>query len=265
MELPRLQGRDFTPEDRAGGEPVAIVNAQVAAKIASGGSAIGHRIRLRDVDRPEWATVVGVVGNAKHFQLEELQLDQVYLPYTQRPLIFTEVVVRAAGDPMAVANSVRSAIWRVDPDQPVWRIRPLTLSIEGALGARPFIMWLLTSFAIVAVVLAVIGVYGVMSFVVAGRKQEMGIRMALGAPAGQVLGLVLRQGMRTVAVAIAIGLALSLAATRALESQLFGITRVDPLTFAFVPILLAAAALAACYVPARRASQVDPLVALREN
>jgi putative ABC transport system permease protein len=268
MDLPRLQGRDFTPEDREGGEPVAIVNAQLAAKIAPGDSAIGHRIRLRDVDRPDWAVVVGVVGNAKHFQLEEAQLDQVYLPYTQRPLIFTEVVVRVVptvSDPMTVANSVRSAIWRVDPDQPVWRVRPLTLSIEGALGARPFIMWLLTSFAIIAVVLAVIGVYGVMSFIVARRRQEMGIRIALGAPAGQVLGLVLRQGLRTIAVAIAIGLGLSLAAARALESQLFGVTRMDPLTFAAVPILLAAAALAACYLPARRASQVDPVIALREE
>jgi putative ABC transport system permease protein len=210
-----------------------------------------------------WRTIVGVVANAKHFQLNETTLDQVYIPYTQRPLIFTEIVVRTAADPMGAANAVRSAIWRVDRDQPVWRVRPVTQSIEGALGARKFTMRLLGAFAVIAVILAIIGVYGVMSYAVARRTQEMGIRMALGARAPQVVGMVLRQGMRTIGIALALGLIVSLGATRILETQLYGVSRIDPVTFAVVPLVLAIVALAACYVPARRASRVDPVIALR--
>jgi len=267
LRLPRLAGRDFTAEDRATTMPVAIVNDQLAKKIAAkgGGSVIGGRIRIAPADTSPWATIVGVVGNAKHFQLEEAPLDQVYVPYTQLPLIFTELVVRTTGDPMLVANAVRSAIWRVDPDQPVWRIRPVTQSIEGQLGARKFTMRLLASFAILAVVLATIGVYGVMSYAVAQRTQEMGIRMALGARTTQVVGLVLRQGLRTVALALVLGLAAAFMATRLLETQLFGVERTDPLTFAVVPLALALVAFAACYLPARRASRVDPVVALRSD
>ncbi|HEY8176185.1 MAG TPA: ABC transporter permease, partial [Gemmatimonadaceae bacterium] len=263
MRIPRLGGRDFTPDDRATNMLVAIVNEQLAKKIAPQGSAIGKRIRPSPADQPAWATIVGVVGNAKHFQLEEAPLDQVYVPFTQRPLIFTELVVRAPGDPMSVANSVRSAIWRVDRDQPVWRVRPVTQSIDGALGTRKFIMRLLASFAVLAVVLATIGVYGVMSYAVARRTQEMGIRMALGARSNQVVGMVLRQGMRTIAIALVIGLGVALAATRVLETQLYGVQRLDPLTFAAVPLALALVALVACYLPARRASRVDPVRALR--
>jgi predicted permease len=265
LRIPRLAGRDFTAEDRGTTMPVAIVNEQLANKIAPQGSAIGKRIRIAPADRPAWATVVGVVGNAKHFQLEEAPLDQVYVPYTQQPLIFTELVVRASGDPMLVANAVKSAIWRVDRDQPVWRIRPVTQSIEGQLGARKFTMRLLSSFAVLAVRLATIGVYGVMSYAVARRTQEMGIRMALGAKTTQVVGMVLRQGLRTVALALVIGLAVSFVATRLLETQLFGVERTDPLTFVVVPLALAVVALAACYLPARRASRVDPVVALRAD
>ena len=263
MGIPRLGGRDFTLDDRAGGTPVAIVNQQLARKVAPHGSPIGKRLRLTDGDSAAWTTVVGVVGNAKHFQLNEAQLDQVYVPYMQKPLIFTEVVVRSAADLMIVANAVKSAIWRVDRDQPVWRVRPLTQSIDGALGTRKFMMRLLASFAVLAVVLAIIGVYGVMSYAVARRTQEMGIRMALGARTTQVVGMILRQGMRTIALAIVLGLGVSLLATRVLETQLFGVAATDPLTYAAVPIALALVALAACYLPARRASRVDPLVALR--
>ena len=140
---------------------MAIVNQQLANKIAPHGSAIGKRIRVSPGDQTPWATIVGVVGNARHFQLEEQPLDQIYVSYNQRPLIFTELVVRStSGDPMSVANAVRSAIWRVDRDQPVWRVRPVSQSIEGGLGARRFTMRLLASFAVLAVVLATIGVYG---------------------------------------------------------------------------------------------------------
>jgi putative ABC transport system permease protein len=265
LNIPLLAGRDFTNDDRQGSMTVAIVNAQLAKKLAPDGKPLGKRIQVMDGPSAGWATVVGVVGNAKHFELNEATIDQLYLPTLQVPLIFTEVVVRANGDPMSVANAVRSAIWRVDRDQPVWRVRPVTTSIEGQLGSRKFTMRLLTGFAILAMLLATIGIYGVMSYGVAKRTQELGVRMALGARRTQVVGMVLRQGMRTTAIAIVIGLAASFAATRVLEAELFGVSATDPLTFAVVPLALVLIALAACYVPARRASRVDPVVALRAD
>ena len=266
MRIPRVEGRDFAESDRLGAAPVVIVNEQLARKLAPVGSALGKQLQVAFADEPIWATIVGVVGNAKHFQLNEAQVDQVYVPYSQVPLIFTEVVVRTtSADPLSVANAVRSAIWRVDRDQPIWRVRPVTLSIENQLGTRKFMMRMIASFAVLAVVLAIIGVYGVMSYAVARRTQEMGIRMALGARATQVVTMVLKQGMRTIVVALAIGLVAAYFATRVLETQLFGIAPTDPLTFAAVSLGLAAIAFVACYLPARRASKVDPLVALRAD
>ena len=266
MRIPVLAGRDFGDEDRATTMPVAIVNEQLARKLAPDGQALGKRVKITPADTSSrWATVVGVVGNAKHFTVNETQVDQVYVPFAQRALIFTELVVRSDSDPQLVAEPVRAAIWRVDRDQPVWRIRPLMVSIENQLGARALTMRLLAAFAILAVLLATIGVYGVMSYAVAKRTQEMGIRMALGAGSKQVVSMVLRQGMATVAIALVLGLAGAFAATRLLETQLFGVTPTDPLTFVTVPLALAAIALVACYLPARRASRVDPLIALRSD
>jgi putative ABC transport system permease protein len=265
MRIPRLGGRDFSDADQHGSLPVAIVNAQLAKKLAPQGSPLGKRIRVSPSDGVAWLTVVGVVGNAKHFSLNEQQLDQIYVPYAQVPLIFTELVVRTDGDPMSVANAVRAAIWRVDRDQPVWRIRPLVAPIEGQLAGRAFMSRLLGSFAVVGLILATIGVYGVMSYAVARRTQEMGIRMALGAEARQVVGMVLRQGLRTIAIALVIGLGASLGAARLIEAQLFDVAPTDPLTFALAPLVLAVIAIVACYLPARRASRVDPLVALRSE
>jgi ABC-type antimicrobial peptide transport system permease subunit len=166
---------------------------------------------------------------------------------------------------MGVANAVKAAIWRVDRDQPVWRVRPLTTSIDEQLGSRQFTMRLLGTFAVLAVLLAVIGVYGVMSYAVARRTQEMGVRMALGARSAQVVRLVLGQGMRTIATGLAIGVVGSFGATRVMRTQLFGVGPNDPVTFVLVPIALAAVAIVACYLPARRASRVDPVVALRSE
>ena len=265
LEIPQLAGRDFAAGDRLGATPVAIVNEQLARKIAPDGSPIGRQLRVFGTDTPAWATIVGVVGNAKHFRLTESQLDQVYPPYRQRPLIFTEVVVRAAQDPLTISNAVREAIWRVDRNQPVWGIRPVTRSIDQQLGSRRFMMGLLAAFAALAVILATIGVYGVMSYIVARRTQEMGVRMALGARATQVVGMVLGQGARTIIVATLLGVAAAFLATRLIESQLYGVPATDPLTFLAAPVLLAAVALFACWLPALRASRVDPVVALRSE
>ena len=189
--------------------------------------------------------------------------DPFTLPYMQRALIFTEVVVRASGDPTTLANAIRGAIWRVDRDQPVWSVRTMDRVLDQARGGPKLTVWLMTAFAGLALVLAAIGVYGVMSYAVARRTQEVGIRMALGARRTQVLGMVIRDGMRTIGLALAAGVAVAAVATRLLASQLFGVSTIDPLTFATVPLLLGLVALAACYLPALRASRVDPIVALR--
>ena len=263
VEIPRLTGRDFTPEDRAGSMPVAIINQQLARRFTS--SPIGQQIRLMDGDEPRLLTIVGVVGTARHFGLNEAPLEQVYLPHNQKPLIFTEVVVRGVGDPMSLGPAVQQAIWRVDRDQPVWGMRPVTQSIQGALTSRTFTMRLLGLFAVVALLLATIGVYGVMSYMVARRTQEMGVRIALGARPTQVVGMIVQEGTVTVGVALAVGLAAAYGTSRLLETQLYGVQRGDLLTYVLAAGVLGAIALLACYLPARRASRVDPVIALRAD
>jgi putative ABC transport system permease protein len=264
MRIPLVAGRDFTSDDRLGAMPVVIVNEQLARKIAPAGPALGKQVKLPDGDSMKWFTVVGVVGNAKQFTISEPQLDQAYLPVAQRPLIFTEAVLRTSGDPARLVAPARSAIWRVDGEQPVWRIRPLIDSIRGQLGQRQFILRLLGGFTALAVLLAMIGIYGVTGYAVAGRTQEMGIRMALGARAGQVVRLVIRQSMTTIGAAIVVGLAVSVAAAKFIEAQLYGVRATDPVVYALVPLTLAAIALVACWLPARRASAIDPVTTLRE-
>jgi len=264
MRIPRLSGRDFSMTDRADAAPVVIVNDRLARRAWPNESPLGKRIRLGGEDAP-WATVVGVVGSVKHFRLAEDPLDQAYVPYPQRALIFTEVVVRALGDPAQIANAVRGAVWHVDRDQPVWRVRTMDRVLDEARGGPKLTVGLMAAFASLALVLAAIGVYGVMNYTVARRTQEVGIRMALGARRNQVLAMVLREGMRTTFVAILLGLAVAAGATRLLSSQLFGVSAIDPLTFGAVPMVLGLVAFLACYLPARRASRVDPLVALRSD
>jgi putative ABC transport system permease protein len=262
MVIPRRAGRDFAMTDREGAPRVVIVNDRLASRMWPRESALGKQIRIGGPDEP-WATIVGVVATVKHFRLTETPIDQAYFPYLQRPLIFTEIVVRAAGDPTTVANSVRAAIWRVDRDQPVWGIRVMRRVLDGALGQPRFTMWLTASFALVALLLATIGVYGVISYSVAQRTHEVGLRMALGAEGKQVVRMIVGEGSRLVAVSLAIGLAASFGVTRLLRAQLFGIEPSDPLTFGVVTLVLGLVAIAACYLPARRASRVDPMVALR--
>jgi putative ABC transport system permease protein len=265
MRIPRLAGRDFDANDRIGSMPVALVNAQLASKIAPHGSPLGKRVKIPDGAGMSWFTVVGVVGNTKHFAVGEPQLDQLYVPIAQRPLIFTEVVLRTRGEPLSVVPAARQAIWNVDRDQPVWRIRPLVQSLSDGLSARQFILRLLLGFAVIAVLLAMIGIYGVTSYSVAGRSQEMGIRMALGARGGQVVGLVVSQSMKVVGGAIVLGLVISAGATRFIQSQLFGVRAGDPVVYLLVPVILGIIALVACVLPARRASRVDPVSSLRAD
>ncbi|MEJ7813062.1 MAG: ABC transporter permease, partial [Gemmatimonadaceae bacterium] len=238
MAIPLVAGRDFTDADGPTAPGVVVVNAELARREWPGQPAVGKRIRLGDGDAP-WLTVVGVVGNAKHYALSDAPFTQGYIPYRQKPLIFTSIVVRAAGNPLALAGAVRGAIWQVDRDQPVWRVRTMEEVLAGSVEQQRVTTRLLGAFAALALLLAGVGVYGVMSYAVAQRAHEVGLRMALGAKRGQVLALVVRRGMALAAVAIVIGLATALAATGALASQLFGVSRLDPVTFGAVPAVLA--------------------------
>jgi predicted permease len=264
MEMPIVEGRDFDSHDGAESPQVAIVNREMARRAWPGQSSPGKRLKL--IGPPDvWVTVVGMVGDLKQLTLTEPSTPQVYQPMAQTPGIFSSVVARTTGDPMALGNQLRAAIWSVDPDQPVWKVRSMESLVSRDVSPARFTMALTGAFALLALVLAAVGVYGVMSYAVVQRTREVGIRMALGAQRIQVLRLVLGRGMRVVAVATVLGVLVSLAAARLLESQLFGVTATDPVTFALVPLVLASVALLACYLPARRAARVDPMVALRSE
>ncbi len=191
---------------------------------------------------------------------------QAYVPHAQRPQIFTSIVLRTKGDdPHSVATAVRQAVWRVDKDQPIWRFRSMREDLDAVVTSPRVMMWLVGIFSVVAVLVAVVGIYGVLSYTMSQRIQEIGIRIALGADARRVTRMVVAEGARLVGVAVAIGLVGALAATRLLSSQLFGVQPHDAVTFVGVTALLSSVALLACYIPARRASRVDAMEALRTD
>jgi len=262
LGVPLVAGREFTAADAAGSVPVAVVNQELARRTWPGRSALGRRLRISgppDV----WATVIGVVGTIRQRTLREAPSPQLYRPMTQAANIFNSIAARTDGEPMALARSVRAALWSVDPEQPVWRMRSMASLLERDVATPKVIMLLTTLFASLALLLAVIGVYGVVSYVVAERTREVGIRMALGARSSEVVRLFVGRGLRAIGVATATGLAAALAGARVLRAQLYGVSPTDLATFVAVPVILAAVAVLACWLPSRRAARFDPMVALR--
>ena len=258
----RLTGRDFDAGDRAGAPLVVIVNEELAQRAWPGQQAIGQQLRL--IGPPDTtATVVGIAGDIKQISLNEPATPQIWQPMLQTPGIFNSIAARTNGDPAALAPAVRSAIWSVDPDQPVWRMRSMDAFVQGNLAMPRFTMALTLLFALLALLLAAVGVYGVMSFAVVQRTREVGIRMALGARQAEVVRLMLRRGVAVIGIALAVGLAAALGLAPLLRSQLYGVVPFDAVTFFAVPLVLTGVALLACYLPARRAANVDPMVALR--
>lgn len=264
MQIPLLAGREFDAHDQPSSERVAVVNKTLAAAAWPGESAIGKTIRVLGTPVVS-VRVVGVVGGVKQFTLSEKDAPQIYTAKLQNSGIFTTVAMRTSGDPDAQSNALREAIWSVDRDQPVWKVRSMDFLLQRDLSPAKFSVTLIGTFAALALLLGVIGVYGVMSFSVAQRTRELGIRMALGARGGQVLRLVMRSGLEVVAVAVVIGVAGALAAGRYLQAQLYDIGGADTPTMVGVPVVLGVVALVACWVPARRASRVDPAIALRNE
>jgi predicted permease len=261
MEIPLVMGREFTPADRLGAPAVVIVSRELARRAWPGESPLGKRITV--VGSPEVrATVVGVAGNVKQLTLSREDEPQLYLSKAQTAGIFTSLALRTDGDPDVLAEPVRHAIWAVDRDQPIWKIRSMDSLLDRDLAPRRFTARLAGGFALLALLLALIGVYGVMAYVVAQRTREIGIRMALGAARGEVVRLVLGRGLRIVALGTGLGLIGAYAGAKAIEQQLYGIPPADALTFVSVPLILVLVAAVACWVPARRAARVDPAIAL---
>jgi len=262
MRIPVLLGHDIAATDRTGAPGVIVVNKSFADATWPKESPLGKRIKIGDED---WRTVIGVVGDTKHFTLNEQQLLQGYIPHAQRPQIFTSIVVRARGNALDLVKPVREAIWRVDRDQPVWRFKAMQQDLDAVVASKKSMMWLTGLFAVVALLVAAVGIYGVLSYTMSQRTQEVGIRIALGAETRDVRRMVLGEGMRLIGFAVFVGLLTSLGAARLLRNQLYGVAPNDLATFGAVTVVLSGVAMLACYIPARRASRVDPMVALRSE
>ncbi|MCM3901970.1 MAG: ABC transporter permease [Pyrinomonadaceae bacterium] len=267
MGIPLLAGRDFTETDTKKSPNVVVINESFVRRHFGEENPLGHRLKLQGQERDP-LLIVGVVGNVRDFGLDELPTPGAYVPFLQDPLSKTYVrsmtiVARTKSDPGAIAGSLRAAVTSMDKSLPVYALKPMTEYLRDSLARRRFNMVLLSGFSGLALVLAAIGIYGVISYGVAQRTREMGIRMALGAQSRDVLKLIIRQAMLLTLGGVAIGLLASFALTRLMKSLLFSVSVTDPLTFAVIALLLTLIALLACLIPARRATKVDPLVALR--
>lgn len=267
LNIPVLRGRSFDARDNEKAPPVLIVNETFARHFFPGVEALGQQIIIEgergDNVVPPPREIVGVVGDVRHDALDTEAGPEYYVPFTQAAEPSMSLVVRSSSDNLTLAGSVREVIKQLDKEQYVPTIQPMTKLVAESISRRRFNTLLTGLFALVALLLASVGIFGVLNYTVAQRTQEIGVRVALGAQTHDVLRLILGQGVRLIMFGVALGLVASFALTRVLAGMLFGVTPTDPLTFVTVSVLLGSVALLACYIPARRATKVDPLVALR--
>jgi putative ABC transport system permease protein len=265
MEIPVLQGRALTDHDTKDSMNVALINQTMAGKLWPDVDPLGKRIKFPGSDKnPQpWRTIVGVVSDVSQYALDKQAPMQIYLPHAQFPTSFNTIVIKTEGQSVAMVGAVKNEILAVDKDQAVFQVTTLDELMGQSILVRRFFMFLLVVFALLALTLAAVGIYGVMSYVVTQRTQEIGIRMALGAQAMDVLKLIVGSGMILALSGIAAGLVGAFVLTRLMAELLFGVSATDAMTFILVSGVLTAIVLLACYIPARRATRVDPIVALR--
>jgi putative ABC transport system permease protein len=264
MRIPLRAGRSLAETDRAGATNVILINETMAHRYWPGQDPIGRRIAFDGAnDAPNYREIVGVVGDVRHEDIDKTDYPAVYVTYMQRPAASLAVVLRTDGDPTKLAEGIRGAVRETDRNLPVYSLRTMDEALSETLAPRRYATLLLGAFGLIALVLAAIGIYGVMSYLVAQRTQEIGIRMALGAERRTVLGMVLRQGMTMAIAGLVAGALAAVGLAHLLASQLYDTSPVDPLAFTGAVAVLVAAALLACYIPARRATKVDPMIALR--
>jgi putative ABC transport system permease protein len=266
MGIRLIEGRLFDRRDRRESRPVAIVSDLAVKKYWPAGSPVGKRLATEWVDdRAVWREIVGVVESTRHFGVEAVQKAEVYLPYEQAPSPFMILVVRTEGDPAALVAPIRAQIAAIDPDQATFAFRSMQDLLADAAARRRFQTVLVTTFASLALLLAAIGVYGVMGYLVAQRRRDIGVRLALGAPPADVVGMILRRGLWLTLPGIAVGLAGAFALSGVLASFLFGVSPLDRVTYAGVSVLVFLTAMFATYLPSRLAARLDPLIVLRDE
>jgi putative ABC transport system permease protein len=264
MGIQLLQGRTFTAQDGRESPRVAIVNETFVKRYFPNDDPIGKRFTFGDGGpNAQWMSIVGVVRDTKRQGVDQPIRIESWMPLAQRPAGSMDVVIRTTGDPLALSNAAREAVWSLDRDLPIPRIQTMEQNLSARVAQRRLNMLLLGLFASLALVLAAVGIYGVVSYAVTQRTNEIGIRVALGAQASDVLRLVIGGGMKLALAGVVIGLVMTFVLTRLMASLLFGVSATDPVTFAAIAALLFGVALVACLIPARRATKVDPMVALR--
>jgi putative ABC transport system permease protein len=265
MAIPLRSGRVLNAHDGAGAAPNVLISESLAKSKFPGQDPIGQRLRIGPTTGP-WNTVVGVVGNVKQTSLAMTETDAVYITNTQWRMFVDRarwLVIRTRGSASTLTPAIKQAIWSVDKDQPIVRLATMDDRLAKSAADRRFALILFETFGLAALVLAAIGIYGVLSGSVTERTREIGVRLALGASRGDILALVVRQGMTLTGLGVVIGLSGAVAASQAIVTLLFGVSRLDPITYLGVIALLVGVSVIACWVPARRATKVDPLVALR--
>jgi putative ABC transport system permease protein len=260
MEIPLREGRDIGVRDHADALPVAVINQTMKNRFWPDEDAVGERISYDD---ETWVEIVGIVEDIRFEGLDRDPRPEIYVPYRQVPLRFMTLAIRTESDPLDLASAVRSRVLSVDPDLPVFKVMSMEQLLGDSVAQPRFNMFLLGTFAGVALLLAAVGIYGLTSYTVGQRTHEIGIRMAMGARVNDVLGLVVRQGMLLTLGGLGVGLCVAWALTRVLSAFLYGVTATDPLTFVAVSVLLGLVSLVAVFVPAYRATRMDPLTALR--
>jgi putative ABC transport system permease protein len=263
---PVRRGRAFERTDVAGAQPVVVINRALADRVFPGADPVGRRLRIVNPEYSgDWRTIVGVVGDVRYRGLDEDVQPTVYASFDQTPFLWLYVMVRHSGDATALARSVRSVVRAVDPSLSGANVRPMTEVVRSSVEQPRVSMLLVSSFAVLALLIAAVGIYGVISYSVSQRTQEIGVRMAVGADRRSVMSLVINDGLLIALVGVAIGVAAAIAGARRMSGLLVDVTAHDPMAFGVAAALLVVVAVAASYIPARRATRVDPLTALRSE